>query len=124
MSRQISAFIALFLAMCLGLGGCWIGSDEVADKVSDLPGDTGDTDEVWDELVITEVQPAVGVNKGGRIVKILASPLDLDEVPEVSFGGVPAEVLSHDVDAIEVRAPAVGVEGAVDVVVESHGRSR
>jgi len=114
------------LSLLLLCPACWVGSDEVASKVNDVPDTDVDTDsdtEPWDELVLTSVEPTVGINKGGLQVTIVAGPLDPDQVPEVTFGGVPAEVLSHTGEQIVVRSPAVGVEGAVDVVVDSADRT-
>lgn len=116
--------LTLLLA-ALGAVGCWIDADSIAQKVDDLPPidtDTDtDTDEPLDPLVIHSIDPAIGSNAGGDRVTIAAGPLDPDDV-QVSFGGVPAEVIEVDVDQVVVASPAVSLQGAVDVVVDSADR--
>ena len=111
----------------VGLAGCWVGSEQVARKVRDVDVDTdsdsdSDSDSDPGPLEIRGIDPEYGVDSGGTVVTIDAGVLLTDDV-EVTFGGVPATIRTAEVDRVIVEAPAVGLEGAVDVVVSSGERS-
>lgn len=102
---------------------CWVGSDQVARKVGDVPTETDtDTDTPIGELAFIGLSATVGSNAGGLAVQVKAETLDPADV-EVTFGGVPATIVGAEAEVVEVLTPAVGLEGSVDVVVRSAGRT-
>ena len=113
--------------LVLGLSGCWVTSEEIEGRLNaidtDVDTDTDSDTEPLDPLALTAVDPDVGNNRGGTLVTLEVGPLDPETPPEVTFGGVPGEVQSHSAAEVVVRAPAVGVEGRVDVVVTDRGRN-
>ncbi len=111
------------LLVGLGLSGCWVTSGEVADKLSAVPDTDVDTDEPIDlgPLEVRGLAPTIGTDAGGLEVTVDVGTLDPDDV-EVSFGGVPATLVRASAQEVVVETPAVTIEGAVDVVVESADR--
>jgi hypothetical protein len=120
--------IRSFYVLPLLLAACWLDADEVQDRIAALPDadtDTGvdtDTDDPQGPIVLGGVFPAVGTNAGGTRVEIEAAVLDPRDL-EVTFGGVPATIVDAAPDRVVVESPALGVQGAVDIVVSSAGRT-
>jgi hypothetical protein len=67
--------------------------------------------------VLSSLSPNEGSVAGGTQVSVAGS--NLDEVVEVDFGGVPAEIIDHSKTLLLVRAPEHDEPGTVDVVAES-----
>ena len=67
---------------------------------------------------ITSVAPDAGATTGGLAVTITG--INLGNATSVSFGGVPATIVSNSTTVIVVTTPA-GTSGTVDVVVDTHG---
>lgn len=99
------------------LSSCWVGSEQLAEKVNETP----EVDDPID-LVVESISPSFGTNAGGYEVVITGGPFDSFDKPVVTFGGNSAEVVSFDETSITVVVPAVGVSGDVNVAVAARGK--
>ncbi|MFK7931081.1 MAG: IPT/TIG domain-containing protein [Myxococcota bacterium] len=129
----------LWIPLCMLALGCWVGSDEVASKVSDLPADTDtdtdtdtdadtdtdtdtDTDVEWPELVLSGIDPNVGSNAGGQVLTVTVGPLDPEDVT-VLMGGVEATILETSEEWVRIETPRLSLQGAASVEVRSAERT-
>lgn len=98
----------------LVLTGCMLSSDEVWDKVDEVPEGDSDT------ITISTIQPPQGPVNGGTSVSIGATPLT--EAPQVYFDGMRATVTDWSGNNVLVTTPRFDGEGFVDIEIWSGAR--